>query len=442
MRKVKLLCPTPMQQHMLDTKRRFNCACCGRRAGKTELGLHLIITEALKGGFCCYCTPTYSQSLDVWRRVCNTLAPLVLEKNVEQKFLRLENGSTIEFFSLDGSSSDTIRGRKFSLVVIDEAAMVTDLENSFWSILRPTLSDLAGSAWMLSTPAGLNHFYNFWSLGQDSMNTQWKSWKLPSESNPYLDPAELRAAKQSMPQWRYATEYEAEFIDSGNSIFRYVSDAIHPALPIARPVRGHSYVVGVDVGRVNDFTCISVIDEQDRSLCCIDRFTNLDFSMQIERLKAIVDRFKPAMTLIEANNFGIAFIEGCRKAGMRITPFQTTNATKSAAIESLSAAFEQHAIAIPNDVTLLSELRSFSVSTTATGLSRYSAPMGMHDDTVLSFAIGWAGVAGLVARPRFAKAQWISAEPDEPTETPVPTALKLERFSYGRIEMPGGWWKQ
>jgi hypothetical protein len=433
-RKIKLLCPTPMQQRMLDESRRFNVACCGRRAGKSELGIHLAVTEALKGRYVAFAGPVYSQILDPWRKVLNILQPVVAERNIEQKFLRLENNGTIEFFSMDGGSADVIRGKRFSLVIVDEAAQIADLEDIFWAVLRPTLTDLSGNCWMLSTPNGLNAFFRFWTLGADPLNTEWQSWKLPTTSNPFIDPKEIEAARKAMPQWRFAAEYLGEFIDSGSGIFRYVDEAIRSNLPIAKPVRGHSYVIGCDVGRVNDFTCISVIDEQERSLAFLDRFTNLDFSMQIERLKAIVDRFKPALTLVEANNFGIAFIEGCRKSEMRITPFVTTNATKSAAIESLSAAFEQRSIAIPNDPTLLSELRSFTVSTTSTGLSRYAAPIGQHDDCVLSLAIAWAGVAGLVERPRTPKAFWLEGWQPEGGETPIPAELKLERRVLSRSQ--------
>jgi hypothetical protein len=50
----------------------------------------------------------------------------------------------IEFWSLD--SPDSGRGRKYAVVVVDEAAMIPELEAAWQQSIRPTLTDLQGSA--------------------------------------------------------------------------------------------------------------------------------------------------------------------------------------------------------------------------------------------------------------------------------------------------------
>jgi hypothetical protein len=75
-----------------------------------------------------------------------------------------------------------------------------------------------------------------------------------------------------------------------------------------------------------------------------------------------------------------------------VQPFQTTNATKTAAIDGLALAFEQDAIRIINDPVLVGELQAYEMERLPSGLLRYSAPEGMHDDCVMSLAIGWTGV--------------------------------------------------
>ena len=50
-RTIKLSKPHPTQELILAQRKRFNVCCLGRRAGKTNLAIHLIVDEALRGGF-------------------------------------------------------------------------------------------------------------------------------------------------------------------------------------------------------------------------------------------------------------------------------------------------------------------------------------------------------------------------------------------------------
>jgi hypothetical protein len=86
-------------------------------------------------------------------------------------------------------------------------------------------------------------------------------------------------------------------------------------------------------------------------------------------------------------------IEQLQRDGLRVKPFMTTNASKSEAVESLALAFEQGAIRISNDAVLIGELQAFEAKPLPSGIMRYQAPEGGHDDCVMSLAIAWQGVA-------------------------------------------------
>ena len=64
-------------------------------------------------------------------------------------------------------------------------------------------------------------------------------------------------------------------------------------------------------------------------------------------------------------------------------------ASKMEIIEGLSLAFERGQIKIIPDETLIGELEAYEQEQLASGI-RYSAPDGMHDDTVMSLAMGWS----------------------------------------------------
>ncbi len=73
--------------------------------------------------------------------------------------------------------------------------------------------------------------------------------------------------------------------------------------------------------------------------------------------------------------------------------FLTTNASKAAIIEGLALAFERSQIAILNDAVLVGELQAFTAERLPSGMLRYSAPSGMHDDCVMSLAMAWYGAS-------------------------------------------------
>lgn len=80
-----------------------------------------------------------------------------------------------------------------------------------------------------------------------------------------------------------------------------------------------------------------------------------------------------------------------------VSGFQFTNATKAHIIEGLALAFEQGALAILNDQVLVGELQAYELERLPSGLMRYNAPEGMHDDTVIALALAWWGASLLQA---------------------------------------------
>src|SRR5215471_19580095 len=118
--------PHAAQLRVIQEAKRFNVLCCGRRWGKTVLGMDRLIHPALKGKPVAWFSPTNKLMADTWRVVRSTLAPVTRDKSEQEKRLELIGGGVIEFWSLD--CPDAARGRKYAVVVIDEAAMIPTLE--------------------------------------------------------------------------------------------------------------------------------------------------------------------------------------------------------------------------------------------------------------------------------------------------------------------------
>lgn len=400
--RVELLAPHKAQRQIRAEAKRFNVLACGRRFGKTALALELVVESLLAGHPVAWYSPTYKFLADAWRQVKEICAEIVATKSEAEHRLAVVTGGRLEMWSLD--DPDAGRGRSYARVVIDEAALVRDLERAWTAAIRPTLTDLGGDAWIMSTPRGRNYFLRLWERGA-SGEPGWAAWKFPTSANPYIDPAEIEEARHQLPERIFAQEFLAEFLaDSGGGVFRRVREAA-TATPQERAIEGHRYVMGADWGKYQGFTVLTVIDSTARAVAAIDRFGRVDYHVQVGRVQALFERFRPDAIVAERNAMGEPIIEQLQRLGLPVMPFTATNASKALIIDALALALERGELALLPDETLLAELDAFDAIRLPGGLLRYAAPNGMHDDTVISLALAHWGATG-AARVELAPSLW------------------------------------
>lgn len=380
--------PHSAQQQIVREQKRFNVVCCGRRFGKTKMSLLLLAPPALSGLPVAYLSPTYKMLSEQWREARQRLAPVASRIDSQQNRIELITGGVLDMWSLEAYES--IRGRKYALVVVDEAAMVPNLEEAWNAAIRPTLTDYKGKAWLLSTPRGANFFRTCWERGQDPLQPEWASWQMPTTSNPYIDPAEVASARRELPERIFAQEYLATFLESAGGVFRNVA-ACSTGTP-QQPHPGHQYVIGADWAKSDDFSCFSVWDVATRQEVYLDRSNKIDYEVQIQRLVALAQRYNNATLIPETNSIGTPIIEQLERRGVTTLPFTTTNATKSAAIEALALALEQQSVTLLNDPIATAEMQAYEMERLPSGMFRYSAPENIHDDTVVSRLLGYYGI--------------------------------------------------
>ena len=273
---LELILPRPhsAQQTVIREARRFNVLCMGRRWGKTRLGIDRLVRPALDGKPVAFFAPTYKMMSDVWRETYNTMQPVVKRVSAQEHRLELITGGIIDMWSLD--TPDAPRGRKYARVVIDEAAMVPTLQETWQASIRPTLTDYQGDAWFTSTPKGANFFRTVYLYGQDPLHPQWQSWQMPTATNPHIVPAEIEAARQELPERVFAQEYLAQFLEDADGVFRKVRDAA--TLERVPPYAGR-FVMGVDWAMQSDFTVLVVLDMDKRRMVDMDRFNQTDWAL-------------------------------------------------------------------------------------------------------------------------------------------------------------------
>lgn len=387
-REVRVQLPAlhPAQQQVLVTARRFNVVCCGRRWGKTTLGIERLLVAALAGQPVAWLAPTYRMLAEVWQQIALRVQPVTRRSVRQEHRIELLTGGRIELWSME--HPDRLRGRWYARVVLDEAAMLRDAAQVWAQVVRPTLTDRAGDAWLLSTPRGHNFFWQCYQRGQQH-DSEWQSWQMPTSSNPYIAAAELAAAQRELPAHSFAQEYGAQFLDDAGGVFRGVLAAVG-ATPQHTAAAGHSYVIGVDWGRQQDATCCAVVDTREQALVALERWQQRDYGEQLTRLRELARRFQPDVILAEQNGVGLPLVEQLQRAGdLPVQPFTTSNASKSILIERLALALEQGTLRLLDDPVLLDELQQFTMERLPSGLVRYAAPAGLHDDCVMALALAW-----------------------------------------------------
>lgn len=390
MQEIHLPMPHLAQQRIVDEARRYNVAACGRRFGKTKLGIDRIIWPMLSGQPVGWFAPTYKVMIDAWQEICEVLEPITMRSHAGDHRLELATKGVLEMWTLQDANAG--RSRWYKRIIVDEAAMVADLMPIWNAALRPLLVDAAGDAWFFSTPKGRNGFWQMWTQGQDEAYPEWMSWQMPTSANPYIDKEEIERMRREMPARIFAQEILAQFLEDAGGVFRGVVDAAtaheqDAALP------GHEYVIGVDWAKIEDFTVFAVGDITTQEIVHLERFNQVDYRVQRRYLEALDQRFRPTVIIAERNSIGEPNIEDLQMHGLPVRGFTTTNATKAHAIESLQLGVETGSLKIINDPVLINELQAYEMERLPSGRVRYNAPPGMHDDTVIATALAWHGMA-------------------------------------------------
>ena len=386
----------PSQRVVRDHPARFKVLACGRRWGKTRLGSALCIEEAGRRGRAWWVAPSYKVAAVGWRLV-RGLALQVSGATIRDgdMLATLPGGGTVQVRSAD--NPDSLRGEGLDFVVVDECAYVA--EEAWQEALRPALSDRLGRAMFISTPAGRNWFWRYYQHGLQG--GEWASWRFPTADNPYIEPSEIEAARGDLPETVFQQEYLAEFLEGEGVVFRNIAACMGAPLD-ATPEQhaGHYKVMGVDWGKQTDFTCISVVCHTCHAEVARDRFNQIDYAFQRARLGVLYERWRPELILAESNAMGEPIIEQLQRDDMPVQGFLTTPASKAPLIENLALALERAEIQWQADAVWTGELEAYERTVSAaTGRSSYSAPEGMHDDTVIARA--------LAIRPAVVVGSWV-----------------------------------
>jgi len=208
------------QKEVFKDPTRFKVIAAGRRCGKSRLSAVTLLIEGIncpEGSSVMYVAPTLGQARTImWDLLMDLGRPIIKSAHINNLEITLINGRKILVRGAD--NQDSLRGVSLTYLVMDEVAFI---KPEIWErVLRAALSDKKGRAMFISTPSGRNHFYEWFKLGQDGTDEDWKSWHFTTADNETIDPKEIEAAKRTLSSFAFNQEYMSSFNNAGSGLFK------------------------------------------------------------------------------------------------------------------------------------------------------------------------------------------------------------------------------
>lgn len=342
-------------------------------------------------------------------------------KNVEYNklSLRLKNGSRIKAAS---SNSDAARSEAVSLLLIDEAAFIDNIEETF-TAAQQTLAT-GGQCLALSTPNGVgNWFHQTWTKAETKENS-FLPIKLPWNVHPERNQSWRDQQDADLGPRFAAQECDCDFLSSGDTVIEPDDLLFYEQTEIIEPLerRGvdgnlwlwetpdftKTYMVVADVARGDgqDYSAFHIFDIEEASQVgeYKGKLSPKDFG---NVLVGIASEFNDALLVVENANIGWATIEQILEREYRnlyyssksenetvesymnkfendklVPGFTMSQKTRPLVVAKMTEYIRERSVRIKSK-RLLEELRVFVWKN-----GKAQAQSGYNDDVVLSFATG------------------------------------------------------
>ena len=352
-----------------------------QKSGKTYLLENLLIKTALEkpGSKSFMISPTNAQNLRIFTEISRATVDLLRKANGSSMLIEFRNGSVIQFRS--GESGDSLRGytvKRGGILAIDEGAF---LSREVYEIVMPLVSKEGCTLVIASTPDSMDGmYYSLWSREDGVIRINWSDY-----INQMYSKEELDFYRSVYSDRRFRTEILGEFAVGEGTVFSGITNCVSP---VELTQKGN-LVAGIDFGSGNlqDSTVITFIDEDLQVIAQYD--TNDKPPMeQIDWLARLLLDYKPTRVLAEKNGLGSVYFDALKQKCPIVTPWITTNDSKTAIVDDLAAHIEKGRIKFqPKCEKLLEQLQVYRETQSSTGKRVFNAPPGKHDDFVISTAL-------------------------------------------------------
>ncbi len=368
------------QKQIVNATERYTVTEASTKTGKTASHIIWLFEEALKcknNQKVWWVSPTYTQSEIAFKRMKAQInVKDFFISNSTKLSLILPTGAEIHFKTAE--KPDNLYGDDVYAAVFDE---FTRAREEAWYALRSTLTKTEGRCKFIGNVKGKKNWGYKLALKAKAGEPNFKHFKITAYdavAEGLLSLDEIEAAKRELPLHVFNELYLAEPADDGSNPFgeRHIQHCV--SVLSQQPAVAY----GIDLAKSVDYTAIIGLDATGK-VCQLERFQK-DWLQTKNEIMRIVGR-KPC--LIDSTGVGDGIVEDIQRSCPNVEGFKFTSNSKQQIMEALAVAIQAGAISFPAGI-LPDELMSYEFEYTRTGV-RYTAPAGVHDDTVCALALAF-----------------------------------------------------
>jgi hypothetical protein len=396
--------PYNLQRNVHRCDARTRVLRLGRRSGKTVL----CMAEAIRRCMAArrrydvgWIAPTYevaNRGRDAYLEICAEAikAKVTTARWTYPAEIRIGSG---RIHLLSAHKPDTIRGNRFDLVIVDEAAYISD--RCWHEAIRSTMMDNDAPAILCSTPAGAQGFFHEADmLGQSGTNPRYASFHWTAENNPYISKTAWQALRDELPERARRQELDAEYLDGSGCLVSSVANAHTNAecRCITPPA------TGLDLARKYDHTAIACVCPSCGIVRRAERVPVQGRSWE-EIVEDVYSRWmqstggKGAAVNVDATGVGDAVAEMLVRRGMPVNPIVWTGPGKRDMVTRLAIGIEKGALRWNPELwpEIGRELETYVPTLHATGWTGWGARAGSHDDVLSALMMAWENAQAMPA---------------------------------------------
>jgi hypothetical protein len=372
-------------KEVLANDARFKVLVAHRKARKTTLAIgELLSWCATVPGIYWYVAPYREEAKKtVWEDpfMLPRYVPADIweKRNNSELYVKFPNGSVLYVLGADNPKGH--RGPNPMGVVLDEYDY---MRPEMWSaVIQPimTVNPFAW-CWFIGTFDGVKDLHAKYQFAKNNKN--WYGKILSAKDSGIISSEALEEARKSTTEAFFKQEYLCEAIEGASSFFTNIDYCAYRGTML--PDTRRKYQVGIDLAKMNDYTVITPFDLNSFTAGKQERFNQIDYTLQKARIEAAYLRWNKAQMIIDSTGVGEPVFDDLHKQQIKIEPFHFTEGSRNDLLNNLQILIAQGKIKIPNDDTLLQELRSFQYRLKGRKL-RIEAPENGHDDCVMSLAL-------------------------------------------------------
>lgn len=321
--------------------------------------------------------------------------------------IHFENGSRIVCLPV-GRDGSNIRGYGTDLVIVDEAAFVSD--SIFQEVLAPMLAVGDGTFILLSTPFGKKGFlYNKFN------DDDWYTKQVPSSANPLVDSDFIEEQKNQLTSTQFKQEILGEFVESSDSFFQR-EEMMN--CTVDEPVDRTSDItfMGVDLAAQGADSSVYVCVDDDGNVFHVEHKAEAPMTDAMGRIRELDAYYDFTKIVVDSTGLGEGVVDQVKEdLGRKVEGFKFTNDKKQSLYNTLKNTFQNGEIEfyhVPGKTDLpgnkmFSQCLELTYSYTSTGKVRIEHPSGGHDDFSDALALAvWAR-----SRKNFARSDKDSMKP-------------------------------